>query len=268
MIRSEQLIRLATDPRALAGLLRWPVFSFTSYDIASRLRTSGVTIGTLLDVGANIGQFAITCAKLFPGIDVISFEPHPGAFQRLAGLAPAVPNFTAWNVAVGEKPGVAELRVNTHSHSSSLLPLKARHKQAFPDARENGTAKVKVVTLDEALAGRTLRPPVFLKLDVQGYESKVLAGAARLLETVDWLMMESSVTALYEGESGLVEMIAIAESRGFAIASVLDALEDPYTEEILQMDLLFRRCGEADTARRKLIGSSNEDPVPTHLLPA
>jgi FkbM family methyltransferase len=240
MTRSEQFIRLATDPTAFMGLLRWPVFSFTSYEIACRLKKANVEIGTLLDVGANIGQFAVSCSKLFPGIDVISFEPLPNAFAKLSALSRAVPNFSAVNVAVGDGPGTAALTVNTHLHSSSLLPLRERHKRAFPFAREAGTTMVTVVTLDEEFRGRTLRKPLFLKLDVQGYESRVLAGAKQLLREVDWLMLESSVSPLYEGEAGLVEMIGLAQSFGFELDSVLDVLEDSETEEILQMDLLFR----------------------------
>jgi FkbM family methyltransferase len=240
MTRSEQFIRLATDPKAFLGLLCWPVFSFTSYEIACRLKNAHVEIGTLLDVGANIGQFAVSCSKLFPGIDVISFEPLPNAFAKLSALSDVVPNFSAINVAVGDGPGTAALIVNAHFHSSSLLRLGARHQRAFPNARETGTTMVTVVTLDEELRGRRLRKPIFLKLDVQGYESRVLAGAKQLLREVDWLMLESSVSPLYEGEAGLVEMIGLAQSFGFELDTILDVLEDPETEEILQMDLLFR----------------------------
>jgi FkbM family methyltransferase len=237
---SEHSIRLLTDRRMLAGLVRWPVFSFTSYRIVSRLRKQGIAIGTLIDVGANIGQFAVSCAKLYPGVEIFSYEPHPAVFSRLARLADSLPGFTAYNCALGDCPGVAELTINTHSHSSSLLRLNDRHKQAFPDAREAATVQVKVNTLDDEFRGRRLKGPVLLKLDVQGYEARVLTGARELLSQVDWLILEASFRPLYEGEVVFNDLFDLLRSWAFELVCPIGLLEDPFTEEILQMDVLFR----------------------------
>jgi hypothetical protein len=130
-------LELVLDPQGLYALLTWPKFSPTCYQMLSALRRQGLRFSTLIDVGANVGQFTVAAAKLFPGVTIHAFEPLPDSVACLKHHTRALPGVQAYPLALGEKPGNATLHINTHSRSSSLLPLGAAHRAVFSQgARE------------------------------------------------------------------------------------------------------------------------------------
>jgi len=76
-------IELALDIPGIYALLTWPKFSLTSYRMLSALKQQGIHPQTIIDVGANVGQFTIASAKLFPKRQIHSFEPLPEAVTLL-----------------------------------------------------------------------------------------------------------------------------------------------------------------------------------------
>jgi len=76
-------IELALDIPGIYALLTWPKFSLTSYRMVSALKQQGIHPQTIIDVGANVGQFTIASAKLFPKRQIHSFEPLPEAVTLL-----------------------------------------------------------------------------------------------------------------------------------------------------------------------------------------
>lgn len=220
-------------------MISWPKFSFTSYCMVLGLIRQGITPRTVIDVGANVGQFAISAAKLLPGAQIYSFEPHPGCVSRLRKNTRALKNVVVFPVALGNASGKLPFFQNVNSHSSSLLPLAGSHKEAFPGAVESGTIEVAVATLDEIARDLRLEAPVLLKLDVQGYESQVLEGAAETLARVDHVLLEASFKPLYVGEKLFPEIMKQMEERGFGLLRPVGWLADPRTDEIIQMDALF-----------------------------
>lgn len=233
------LVTLLTDPHAIAACLTWPRFSFASYSITTGLARQGVMPRTVIDVGANVGQFAIASAKTFPGAKVYSFEPAPDCVESLRSNTRALSGIEIFPVAVGDTSGTVELHVNRHAHSSSLLPLDARHRDAFPEAVETGSVAVPLRTIDEMLDGKDLPYPVLMKLDVQGYEPQALRGAVRTLARIDYLLIEVSFKPMYQGEMLFDQVAALAEQLGFRFLRPLDWLAHPGSGEILQMDALF-----------------------------
>ena len=230
-------LNLLLDPAALRAFLTWPVFSITSFQMVSSLARQGIHPRTIVDVGANVGQFAIAGAKIFPDAKVYSFEPLPEAAASLKHRA--LPNMHVINAALGEKIGRAGLRVNSHTQSSSLLALGDTHLDAFPDEKEVRCVDVEMTTLDSVSID--LVPPVLLKLDVQGYETMVLAGAKRTLERCDYVVIEMSMTPMYEGETTFTDMLALMHDYGFRFLRPVGWLAHPQTGAILQMDGLFAR---------------------------
>lgn len=238
-----RFLDVAVDPMALMALASWPVFSVSSYKMVRSLVQQEIKPMTVIDVGANVGQFAIAAANLFAGARVYSFEPLPACFERLVKNVGKFPQVTAVQAALGETTGSVQLRVNSHSHSSSLLPLADAHRAAFPGAVELQRINVKKTTLDEALDGVELESPVLLKLDVQGYEAKTLRGGAELLKRVQWVVAEASLKPMYEGETLFMELARMMENSGFFFLRPVGFLPHPQTAEILQVDALFGRRG-------------------------
>lgn len=228
---------------ALKAVLTWPTFSLTSYEMVTNLARQGVRPHSVLDVGANVGQFAVAAAKTFKGVEVHSFEPQPDCVDSLKKHVRTLDNVNVYACALGDKEGMATLHVNSHRHSSSILPLGVHHKKAFPDAQEVSVIEVPVLTLDQKMADVSLPSPVLLKLDVQGYETRVLQGAAVTLRQVDYVVLEASFKPLYEGERLFVDIMNLMDELGFRFARPVGWLSDDRTGEILQIDALFERRG-------------------------
>ncbi|MEP7200681.1 MAG: FkbM family methyltransferase, partial [Chloroflexota bacterium] len=234
-------VSLLEDKRALAALVTWPKFSLTSFLMVSRLARQGIAPRTVIDAGANVGQFAVAAAKLWPAVTVHSFEPNPASVARLRQNVSRLRSVAVYPVAVGDARGHVEFHVNSFSHSSSALRLTAAHRAVFPDAREQDSVNVEVVRLDDALADVELTPPVVLKLDVEGYEAKAIAGARRLLPRVSYVVVETCFEPLHEGQPTFGEIVALLNAEGFCFARPVDHLMNPRDGKIVMMDALFVR---------------------------
>jgi hypothetical protein len=85
---------------------------------------------------------------------------------------------------------------------------------------------------------------IFCKLDVQGYESRVLAGAKELLKRIAGLQMELSLAPLYDGQSSFNELLDTMAQQGFEIYGFTPGFVDPRSGRMLQVDgLFFRTAG-------------------------
>ncbi len=228
---------------AVKAIAAWPKFSVTSYVMISDLVRQGVLPRTVIDVGANVGQFAVASAKLFPEVFVHSFEPNPNCVTLLQRNVRSLHNVAVYPVTIGEREGEIDFHINSHSHSSSVLALSENHQDAFPDAREVGTIRVKMTTLDQVLAGVELAAPILLKLDVQGYEAQVLRGSPEVLKRVDYLVVEVSFKPMYQGETLFMDIARMVETLGFHFLRPVGWLTDSRSGEIMQMDALFGRSG-------------------------
>ncbi|MHC4184137.1 MAG: FkbM family methyltransferase [Planctomycetota bacterium] len=196
---------------------------------------------TVLDVGGNVGQFAIASAKLFKVIQVYSFEPVPELVESLRKNVARFGNVTVYPIALGDRAGEMTFHVNSHSHSSSALSLTQAHRDAFPDAQEIETISVRVSTLDKVFENIEFKCPVLLKLDVQGYEAKTLHGGIETLKRIDYVLLETSFRPMYEGESIFRDLLKIMESQDFRFARPVGWLTAPSNGEVIQMDALFVR---------------------------
>lgn len=241
----QQLLSLLESPAALKAMLTWPQFSVTSYHMVSALVKQGLRPRTILDVGANVGQFAVAAARLFPGVHVHSFEPLPDCVAHLRKHAARLGNITVHPVALGEREGEVTMRVNAQSRASSVLPLAPAHREAFPAAQEQREITVRVATLDQMLAGLALPPPVLLKIDVQGYEAQTLRGATATLPQIEYAVLETSFKPLYNGELLFMDLVRLMESQGMRFSRPVGWLAAPKTGEVLQMDALFVRTSQS-----------------------
>jgi FkbM family methyltransferase len=241
---AKAMVALA-DPGALRAALSWPKFSLTSYSMVSGLVRQGVLPRTVLDVGANVGQFAVAAAKLFPGVTVHSFEPLPSCLDRLRRNVARLPNVVVYPLAVGDHNGEVTMHLNSYDLSSSALRLGAVHKRAFPGGKEIGEIQAPLNRLDSIINGVDLQTPVLLKVDVQGLEPQVIHGAEALLSQVDYVVLETSFKPLYEGEHLFRDITQLMEENGFTFLRPVGWLEAPGSGEILQMDALFVRSDHA-----------------------
>lgn len=200
-------------------------------------------IDVVFDVGANMGQFAEKLLDAgFPG-RIVSFEPSTGAHSTLIKRAERDARWSiAPRMALGDHSGTISLNLAGNSVSSSVLPMLPSHGNAAPESRYVGSEIVDLRTLDGVNAEfATDLERVFLKLDVQGFESSVLQGAEQFLRRVSGIQIELSLVPLYDGERLFHPMLHDLEERGYELWSVVPGFFDPETSRLLQVDAIFFR---------------------------
>jgi FkbM family methyltransferase len=172
---------------------------------------------------------------------VIPIEPDPRVVDMLRANLPAEVRENVLVTAVGNTIGTAVFHVNRDPQVSSLLQLGPDRLESFPGSTVVEEITVPVTTLDALFADRTLPVPILLKIDVQGFEDRVITGGPMFLSRIDWVLMEVSFSKLYEGERDFASILELMESRGFRFARPVNFHVSPRTGEIIEMDALFFR---------------------------
>ena len=176
------------------------------------------SITLVLDVGGNRGQYGRELRAHGYRHAVISFEPLEGALVHLRQVASADPLWDVVAVALGETATTTRLNVTSNLASSSLLTMLDAHHVAAPGVTVVGEETVRVMPLDDAEIPRDR--PTLLKLDVQGYEDRVLRGAAHTLEQVELIECELSIVPLYTGQLTLRPMLDLLSTAGFELVDL------------------------------------------------
>ena len=198
-------------------------------------------ISLVLDVGANVGGYGLSLRRHGYAGRIVSFEPLSDAFATLSGHTRSDPRWTGFHCALGSETGTAEINVAGNSVSSSFLPMLDNHVELAPQSIYIGKEQVEIRRLDRALIGDVANERIFLKLDVQGYETTVLSGAADILPSVAGIEIELSLTPLYAGHPSFRQTIDLLDDQGFTLVSTERGLTDPKTGQILQIDGIFLR---------------------------
>ncbi len=159
-----------------------------------------------VDVGAHLGHFTLALAA--SGFDEVhAFEPVPDTYRRLqrniAMNAQLAARVTAHPLAVSSAPGSAVFGIRDHSPGQNRIATAV-------DPHDLPCIHCPVTTLDEQFVDR---PETFLgivKIDVEGFETAVVRGAARLLaeDRVMFVYAEVIPQALHEAGSSAAELLA------------------------------------------------------------
>jgi FkbM family methyltransferase len=214
--------------------------------LARFLSSKGVSL--VFDVGANTGQYARQLRDTGYRGRIISFEPLSVPHHKLRKLAAKDPKWiVAPRVAVGETDRMVAINVAENSVFSSVLPGRPIVTRVDPASRFVAVEHVRMVTLDNA-AQTYLLPgdTAFLKVDVQGYEKKVLEGAKSLVRSVVGVQLELSLVSHYEGDLLFRPMIDFMESLGLYVRSFSSVFADETTGRELQVDVIFGRKDSAE----------------------
>jgi FkbM family methyltransferase len=204
-------------------------------------------VNVVLDVGANSGQYARSLrAADFEG-RIVSFEPLSRPFSILKSAVVGDPLWDCRQCALGDHDGTIAINVSGDAGvSSSVLPMLSSHQDAYPRGDYIGTEEAAISRLDSVTAD-ILRPDdvAFLKIDVQGFEKQVLAGAE---STVNHhcigMQLELSFMPLYEGDMPIQEALDLTYSLGFRLRGYMPFFMDVRDGRVLQADGVFFRADD------------------------
>lgn len=221
----------------------WVRFLPGAHPVARRMKIlADERIDLVLDIGANVGQFGHEMRSIGYGGRIESFEPIPDVFDKLRDAAAGDPKWKVHNLALGPRAADVMLNVSANTFSSSVLGMLPAHERAAPESAYVRKVQVRQVRLDDlwaALRAGAARP--MIKLDVQGYEHEVFAGAATALSEARLVQVEMSLVPLYEGSPVHTRTCDFLRDRGYRLVSVEPGFADPVSGHLLQMDGIFLR---------------------------
>jgi hypothetical protein len=122
------------------------------------------------------------------------------------------------------------------------------HKRAFPETRNTTPETVRVERLDDLAASLTLERPLLMKIDVQGFEVKVIEGAHNTVALADVIIVETGVAPLYEGQALFDDVYRALFDLGFRYQGNHNQLLSPDDGRVLQADAFFTPAGPSRRA--------------------
>lgn len=194
---------------------------------------------TVLDIGANVGQFAATIHAALPEARIVSFEPLPDCYRQLQRTMAGAVGFSAVNLALGDITGSLSFQRSSFSDSSSFLPMAEAHRRLFPFTRATHETQVRAARLDDIALSLHLEEPLLIKIDVQGYEERVLRGGERTVRCASVLIVETGFVELYEGQPLFDAIYGLLSGWGFRYHGSIEQLVSPDDGRVLQENSVF-----------------------------
>jgi len=228
---------LAQRTKELARRLGVEISHYRPFAARVVARLADGEVPLVIDVGASCGQYASELRKHGYRGEIVSFEPVEEAFEQLATAAAGDTGWTCHRMALGAVAEEAPIHVTSNLASSSLLEMGEGLRSGAPWVSVTGVETVRVVRLDDVLANKG---PCMLKLDVQGYEDRVLDGAPSTLARASLLQCELPIAELYAGQAQFRALIDRLDDAGFEFVDL-----DPFFRDraggVLQVDALLAR---------------------------
>ena len=188
--------------------------------LTSLLRRSLLVPMTLVDGGACRGDFTQLLLREFPDATIHAFEPDRDLATTLATRFRDAPRVRAWNFALHERNGHAELQRHADPATSSLLARPARARRYYHNSDAVvGTAQVATIALDGFIDEHAPGGVALLKLDTQGSELSILRGARRALArgAIEVVYTEFFVVPHYAGAPLLGDLIGLLAESGYSL---------------------------------------------------
>jgi len=195
---------------------------------------------TVIDVGVGYGTFPLY--KAFPEAFFILIEPlkeYKNAIEKIAKKYTCDIHYKA----VGDKECKREINIATGSLTKSSFLRKT-----LPTISEKSLEKrmVEVTTLDTIFRETpTIKGPILLKIDTEGYELSVLKGAKSLLQIVDIVIAEVSIAKRFENSYRFEDFISFMNENGFHVFSFLRILHPSGEIKTRFADIVFKHSSNA-----------------------
>mgnify|MGYP001228330144 CR=1 FL=1 len=207
-------------------------------------------IDLVVDVGANIGQYGKSLREIGYLGPIVSFEPMTHAFRELDATARSDGNWKALHFGLSDSEEDLVLHISGNSISSSILPMLSMHEEFAPKSCYVDSEPIHVRKLDDVfgeISGNAKN--IWLKLDVQGYEDRVLRGAEATLQRIKMIQIELSFRPLYANQASFTKTCDLLQELGFDLVGIEPGFMDHSTGELLQADGIFLSRGKRSDPR-------------------
>lgn len=206
-------------------------------------------VDCVLDVGANVGQYASSLRRFGYEGHIVSFEPVPEFAEKLLQRSAAD---TKWHVipaALATYDGQIEMRVQA-TFTSALTKSSDFGTETFKTLRNHEQDELRTVPvyrLDSILAEilgfigiEDERSRIYLKMDTQGFDLEAFRGVGKYMDLIVAMQSELAVKKIYEGMPGMTEAIAEYQKAGFEINGLFPVSIQP-GGQVVEFDGIFTK---------------------------
>jgi FkbM family methyltransferase len=233
----KKLYSIAMKKNFFLTLLKYKVAASVEHS-AILAFLSKYNIQTVIDIGANRGQFSLMARYFFPSARVFSFEPLSEPASKFRLVFKNDPLVVLYEMAIGQKTGQTNIHVSMADDSSSLLPITKLQNELYSGTGEKEVRTIMVKPLNKVLVFEDIKSPALLKMDVQGFEKEALQGCSELLPYFSFIYVECSFVELYRGQELAHDVINFLSQNGFDLAGVYNMSYD-CNGLAIQGDFLF-----------------------------
>jgi len=195
----------------------------------------------IFDVGANEGVLTELYRQQFPTAIIHAFEPHPQAYKILQDKFVNDPNIFTNNFGIADAPDILLFNLANQSGSSSFLPFS----DDSPYVRGTGVStvdsmKIDVTCIDSYCEKNNIDHIDFMKLDVQGFEPKVILGASNMLarKSINAIQTEIVFRDFYKSASSFLDIEQHLIMHGFTLRCIYD-IYPAEGAQIFQCDAIY-----------------------------
>lgn len=190
-------------------------------DIKSRL--THLTIRTVFDVGAHIGMTTLEFSDEFPDATVYAFEPGTQNFERMRSNLIGKPDVLLYNIGLSSAVGEGSLLCESDHPSMARL------------VQGNGAGereRVTLDTIDNFVARAQIQNIDLLKVDVEGHEMQVFAGAKKMLEEgrISLIRFETAIDPDLDYHTQFSTAFEFLRGFGYRLFGFYDQWEDPFVD--------------------------------------
>lgn len=214
---------------------------FSKHELEVEQLLKYLNINTVIDIGANEGQYSKNIRIGGYKQRIISFEPVNASFAGLEKISAKDALWDIYNFALGNFDGESEINISQNSVSSSILGIREALINAAPQAQFIGKQRIKVRKLDSIFKELNVDPSnIFIKIDTQGFEKNVLLGARETLKSIKAIQVEMSTQHLYQDEDLFYQVSEFLYDEGFRLVKIVRGFTNS-TGELLEFDGVFMR---------------------------
>lgn len=179
---------------------------------------------TIIDIGANAGQFASAARELFPKAVIHCFEPLPDGIRKLCDRWENDSHVHIHPFAVSDTDGEVVFYRSSFSQTSSLMPDADIMKSHKPWIVNEFDFKVASRRLDGffTAGGDLNEKPILIKIDVEGAADKVIRGGSSYIKNADVVIIETEFAPLWSGQSLFKEIYEMLHDTGHIFLGVMD----------------------------------------------
>jgi FkbM family methyltransferase len=192
-----------------------------THDIFKRF--PGYSMNVIFDVGANIGQSALSYVSMFPSATIHCFEPIKETFEQLRRNVEGKNQVHCYNFALADSAGKGTMISKGTSTMNCLV-----HEEDDNAVKLQETEQVQVSTLDDFCKANKINKISYLKVDTEGGDLNVLIGSKDILNRhgVDIVEVEAGMNPSNKHHVAFESLKEFLESHGYFIFGIYEQVSE------------------------------------------